>query len=121
MLPACSFCLLSGSKSIARSHYLIGSFETGWLLFLKAQPVRGSWGIRAELKTAVMDAKHKDGEEPAGQGNGPASDTGTAWSENWGHATMRPVMMLSFLAHVTSALSQQLPVLMLVLLPIHSC
>lgn len=31
--------LLSHSKSIARSHHLIGSFETGWLLFLKVQPV----------------------------------------------------------------------------------
>lgn len=41
-------CLLSGSRSIARSHHLIASFKTGSLLFLEVQSVSdgsvGHWG-----------------------------------------------------------------------------
>ena len=69
----------------------------------------------------VLGAEQKDGEEPDGQGNGPASATGTAWSEDWGHATRCPMRMLWFLAHATSALSLRLPVLVPGLLPIYPC
>lgn len=83
--------------------------------------MRGVCGAGAELYVAVLGAEHKDGEEPAGQGNGPASAMGTAWSEDWGHVTRCLMRMLCFLAHATPALSLWLPVFVPGLLPIHPC
>lgn len=68
-----------------------------------------------------MGTEHKDGEEPAGLGNGPVSATGTAWSEDWDRVTRYPVRMVWFLAHATSALSPPLPVVLLGFLPVQPC